>query len=41
LIGVPKTIAVLMLVGRYMSHALIVNALNLAPPVPSPFEEIS
>jgi hypothetical protein len=39
LIGVPRTIAVLMLVGRYMSHALIVNALNLAPPVASPFSE--
>ena len=39
LIGVPRTIAVLMLVGRYMSHALIVNALNLAPPVASPFAE--
>ena len=39
LIGAPKTIAVLMLVGRYMSHALIVNALNLAPPVASPFAE--
>jgi hypothetical protein len=25
-----------MLVGRYLSHAIIANALNLAPPVPSP-----
>jgi alkylhydroperoxidase family enzyme len=34
-----QTIAVLMLIGRYMSHALIVNTLNLAPPpVPSPQE---
>ena len=33
-IGVAPSIAVLMLVGRYMSHALIVNTLNLAPPVP-------
>ncbi len=39
-IGVPGTIAVLMLIGRYMSHALIVNALDLAPPVASPFEEM-
>ena len=39
LIGVPRTIAVLMLVGRYMSHALIVNTLNLTPPIPSPFME--
>lgn len=30
-------VAVLMLVGRYASHALIVNALELAPPVPSIF----
>jgi alkylhydroperoxidase family enzyme len=35
-----QTIAVLMLIGRYMSHALIVNTLNLAPPpVPSPQEK--
>ncbi len=32
------TIAVLMLTGRYVTHALIVNALNLAPPVASPLE---
>jgi len=31
-IGAQQAIAVLMLIGRYMSHALIVNALNLAPP---------
>lgn len=37
-IGPAKTIAVLMLIGRYMSHALIVNSLNLAPPVASPLE---
>jgi alkylhydroperoxidase family enzyme len=38
-IGPAQTIAVLMLIGRYMSHALIVNVLNLAPPpLPSPRE---
>ena len=38
-IGPAQTIAVLMLIGRYMSHALIVNTLNLAPPpIPSPLE---
>lgn len=37
-IGPEKTIAVLMMIGRYVTHALIVNALNLAPPVPSPLE---
>jgi len=30
--GPEKAIAVLMLIGRYMSHALIVNTLDLAPP---------
>jgi alkylhydroperoxidase family enzyme len=35
-IGPAMTIAVLMLIGRYMSHAMIVNSLNLAAPVPSP-----
>jgi len=37
-LGPATTIAVLMLVGRYVSHALIANALNLAAPVPSPLE---
>ncbi len=37
-IGPAMTIGVLMLIGRYMTHALIVNALDLAPPVPSPLE---
>jgi alkylhydroperoxidase family enzyme len=31
-IGPAQSIAVLMLIGRYLSHALIVNTLNLAPP---------
>jgi alkylhydroperoxidase family enzyme len=35
-IGPAMSIAVLMLVGRYLSHAILANALNLAPPVPSP-----
>jgi alkylhydroperoxidase family enzyme len=38
LIGPAMSIAVLMLVGRYMSHAMIVNSLNLGAPVPSPLE---
>lgn len=37
-IGPARTIAVLMLIGRYVTHALIVNTLSLAPPVPSPLE---
>jgi hypothetical protein len=35
-VGPAMSIAVLMLVGRYLSHAIIANALDLAPPVPSP-----
>jgi alkylhydroperoxidase family enzyme len=37
-IGPAMTIAILMLIGRYVSHAMIVNSLNLAAPVPSPLE---
>jgi hypothetical protein len=29
---------VLFLIGRYVMHAYVVNALNLKPPVPSIFE---
>jgi flagellar hook assembly protein FlgD len=35
-IGHQQAIAALMLIGRYVTHAFIVNSLNLAPPVPSP-----
>ena len=35
-IGHAPAIAVLMLIGRYVTHALMVNALDLKPPVPSP-----
>jgi alkylhydroperoxidase family enzyme len=31
-VGPAQAIGVLMLIGRYMSHAMIVNTLNLAPP---------
>jgi alkylhydroperoxidase family enzyme len=37
-IGPERAIAVLMLIGRYMTHALIVNTLDLTPPVASPLE---
>ncbi len=37
-IGPVKAIAVLMLVGRYVTHALLVNSLALEPPVESPLE---
>ena len=33
MIGVEQAVAVLMLIGRYISHALIVNSLNLSPPL--------
>jgi len=35
-LGAPAAIAVLMLVGRYVTHAFMANALELAPPVASP-----
>lgn len=38
-IGVQQAIAVLFLVGRYITHAVIVNSLELSPPVPSIFKE--
>jgi alkylhydroperoxidase family enzyme len=41
LIGTGQAIAVLFLIGRYLTHAVIVNALELAPPVPSIFEGVS
>ncbi len=38
-IGHKRAIAVMMVVGRYVTHALFVNALALSPPVPSIFED--
>lgn len=40
-IGSDAAIAILFLVGRYITHALVVNTLGLAPPVPSIFEELA
>ena len=37
-IGPERAIAVLMLIGRYVTHAMMVNCLALEPPVPSPLE---
>ena len=31
-VGVEQAVAVMMLIGRYISHSLIVNSLNLSPP---------
>ena len=38
-IGHVQTVGVMMVVGRYVTHGLIVNALALDPPVPSIFED--
>ncbi len=38
-IGPEQAIAVLILIGRYVTHAQIVNALDLEPPVASPLEQ--
>jgi len=37
-LGPDGAAAVLLLIGRYVTHSLIVNALELQPPVPSIFE---
>jgi len=39
-IGAKPAMAVLFLIGRYVMHAYIVNALDLAPPVPSIFADL-
>lgn len=39
ILGAAQAMAVVMLVGRYITHALTVNTLGLAPPVPSIFED--
>lgn len=36
LIGHESAVAILMLIGRYVTHAFIVNCLQLQPPVPPP-----
>jgi alkylhydroperoxidase family enzyme len=38
-LGPDGAVAVLMVIGRYVMHALLVNSLDLAPPVPSVFED--
>lgn len=38
-LGPDAAIAVLMVIGRYLTHSLIVNSLELTPPVPSVFED--
>jgi len=38
-IGPERAAAVLLLVGRYLTHAIFVNSLELAPPVGSIFTD--
>jgi len=38
-LGAKYAVAILLLVGRYMMHAVIVNTLTLTPPVTSIFED--
>jgi hypothetical protein len=38
-LGAPAAMAVLLVVGRYVTHSLVVNALDLRPPVPSIFAD--
>jgi hypothetical protein len=40
-LGPAQAIAVLFAIGRYVTHSLMVNALGLAPPVPSIFDGAS
>jgi len=35
-LGHKEAVAILLLIGRYVTHALVVNCLGLKPPVPSP-----
>lgn len=35
----PQAVALAMLIGRYVTHALVVNTLQLAPPVPSIWDD--
>lgn len=37
-IGPAQAVAVLLLLGRYVTHSFVVNALQLRPPVPSIFD---
>jgi alkylhydroperoxidase family enzyme len=38
-VGPEQAMAAMMVLGRYLTHALIVNTLALQPPVPSVFED--
>lgn len=38
-LGHEQAIAVMMVLGRYTTHAIMVNSLDIGPPVPSIFED--
>ena len=38
-LGVEQAVAVLMVMGRYTTHAILVNSLNIQAPVPSIFDD--
>jgi hypothetical protein len=38
MVSLSEAIGVVMLVGRYLTHAVAVNTLGLSPPQPSIFE---
>jgi hypothetical protein len=38
-LGPDAAVAVMLIAARYLAHALVVNSLELAPPVPSIFED--
>lgn len=38
-LGPVQAVAIMMVIGRYVTHGLFVNTLELAPPVPSVFED--
>jgi hypothetical protein len=39
LVGPEDAVGTMLVLGRYVTHAIMVNSLNLAPPVPSIFED--
>jgi len=38
-VGPEVAVGIMMVLGRYVTHAIIVNSLDLVPPVPSIFED--
>jgi len=38
-LGYQQAVAILMVIGRYAAHAVMVTALGIAPPVPSIYED--